>query len=194
MTLLDERFAPGAPRDAIERGMAYMPEDRKKVGLFLRMTLTDNLIAPQLPHFSQMGLLNDRQARSTTERYIEEVGIVARGPRQKALTLSGGNQQKLLLAMWLALEPHVLIVDEPTRGIDVAAKVDIHDTLRRLADEGMSIILISSELPEVLMMSDRVAVMRAGKLAAILPQEAATEERVMAIASGVDDGRGGAYV
>ncbi|MGC8787554.1 MAG: sugar ABC transporter ATP-binding protein, partial [Anaerolineae bacterium] len=183
--LLGKPYIPREPRDAISRGLAYVPEDRKTVGLFLEMTLTDNIIAPQLDRFTRMGLLDDREARRTTEHYIEQVGIVARGPRQRALTLSGGNQQKLLLAMWLASKPRVLIVDEPTRGIDVGAKVEIHDMLRRLADEGMSIMLISSELPEILTMSDRVAVMREGKLEAIIPRHEATQEYILAIASGI---------
>nr|MBC7244806.1 sugar ABC transporter ATP-binding protein [Chloroflexota bacterium] len=183
--LLGKPYIPREPRDAVARGLAYVPEDRKTVGLFLEMTLTDNIIAPQLDRFTRMGLLDDRSARQTTEQYIEQVGIVARGPKQRAMTLSGGNQQKLLLAMWLASKPKVLIVDEPTRGIDVGAKVEIHDMLRRLADEGMSIMLISSELPEILTMSDRIAVMREGKLEAIIPRQEATQEYIMAIASGV---------
>jgi len=188
MELFGEPFAPRSPREAIARGVAYMPEDRKTVGLFLPMTLEDNIVAPQLYNFSHLGLLDDHGVRELTEQYIDRVGIVARSSRQKAMTLSGGNQQKLLLAMWLALNPRVLIVDEPTRGIDVGAKVDIHDMLRQLADEGMSIMLISSELPEVLTMSDRIAVMREGRLAGIVPREEASEEHIMAIASGVAEG------
>jgi len=188
MELEGKPYAPRTPREAIARGVAYVPEDRKTVGLFLDMMLSDNMIVPQLYRFSHLGLLDDRGGRRLTEQYIQQVGIVARGPRQKAMTLSGGNQQKLLLAMWLALEPRVLIVDEPTRGIDVGAKVEIHDLLRRLADKGTSIMLISSELPEVLAMSDRIAVMREGRLAAIVPGRGATQEQIMAIASGVAEG------
>jgi ABC-type sugar transport system ATPase subunit len=188
MELFSEPFAPRSPREAIARGLAYMPEDRKTVGLFLEMMLTDNVIAPQLYRFSRIGLLDTAGAIELTEDYIEKVGIVARSPWQKAMTLSGGNQQKTLLAMWLALEPQVVIVDEPTRGIDVGAKVEIQDMLRRLADGGMSIMLISSELPEVLTMSDRVAVMRAGRLVAVIPRQSASEESIMAIASGVAEG------
>jgi ABC-type sugar transport system ATPase subunit len=185
MEMERQPFAPTAPRDAIARRLAYVPEDRKTVGLFLEMLLTDNIAAPQLHHFSRHGLMDTRHLTAVTEQYIRSVNIVARGPRQRARTLSGGNQQKLLLAMWLALEPKVLVVDEPTRGIDVGAKVEIHDTLRRLADGGMSILLISSELPEVLTMSDRIAVMHEGRLADILPRESASQERIMALASGI---------
>lgn len=188
MSLLNEPFVPKTPRQAIESGCAYMPEDRKTVGLFLKMLIKDNIIAPQLDRFSHRGLLSDRGARALAEEYITKVGIVARGAQQPAMTLSGGNQQKLLLAMWLALDPKVLIVDEPTRGIDVGAKVEIHDVLRRLADEGMGIVLISSELPEILTMSDRIAVMREGRLAGIVAAQSATEESVMALASGASQG------
>lgn len=188
--LAGKSFTLGRPREAIARGLAYVPEDRKTVGLFLDMLLSDNMVVPQIYRFSRRGLLDDRDARRLTERYIERIGIVARGPRQKAMTLSGGNQQKLLLAMWLALEPQVLIVDEPTRGIDVGAKLEIHDLLRQLADGGMGILLISSELPEILTMSDRVAVMRDGRLITILPRAAANQQRILAIAAGVDQGGG----
>jgi ABC-type sugar transport system ATPase subunit len=188
MSLLGAPFAPKTPREAIAGGCAYMPEDRKTVGLFLKMLIKDNIIAPQLHRFSHHGLLSDHGARALAEEYITKVGIVARGAQQPAMTLSGGNQQKLLLAMWLALDPKVLIVDEPTRGIDVGAKVDIHDVLRRLADQGMSIMLISSELPEILTMSDRIAVMREGHLAGIVAAQSATEESIMALASGAAQG------
>lgn len=188
MQLLGKPFAPRSPGDAIARGLVYMPEDRKTVGLFLEMMLSDNMVAPQLHRFSRLGLLDTSNATALTEEYIKTVGIVARGPRQVVMTLSGGNQQKTLLAMWLALEPLVLIVDEPTRGIDVGAKVEIQDMLRGLAGRGMSILLISSELPEILTMSDRIAVMREGELVAIVPGDSATEEGIMAIASGVAEG------
>lgn len=181
-------YTPRTPRDAIARGLAYVPEDRKTVGLFLEMALIDNIVAPQLYRFTRIGLLDDQSARKTTEQYIEQVGIVAHSPKQHVMTLSGGNQQKLLLAMWLASKPKILIVDEPTRGIDVGAKVEIHDMLHRLADEGMSIMLISSELPEILTMSDRIAVMREGKLETIIPRQQATQEYIMAIASGITAG------
>ncbi len=186
--LLGKPITPKSPRDAIAHKLAYMPEDRKTVGLFLKMMIVDNMIAPQLESVSRLGLLEDRKGMQLAERYIDEVRIVARSPRQKAMTLSGGNQQKLLLAMWLALDPRILIVDEPTRGIDVGAKLEIHELLRKLTGEGMSIILISSELPEVLTMSDRIAVMHEGRLRAIVPKETASEEQILAIASGLEEG------
>ena len=149
------------------------------------MTLTDNLIAPQLFEYTKMGLLNSNKAIKVTEGFIDQIGIVARGPNQKVGKLSGGNQQKMLLAMWLALKPSVLIVDEPTRGIDVGAKVEIHEILRRMAEEGMCIILISSELPEIITMSDRIAVMHEHKFMGILDKSDANQEKIMAMASGI---------
>ena len=179
MELLGKPFNPNTASDAISAKLAYMPEDRKSVGLFLTMTLTDNLIAPQLYEFTRMGLLDSQQAVASTESYIKQVGIVARGPDQIAAKLSGGNQQKLLLAMWLALKPKVLIVDEPTNGIDIGAKADIHQLLRDLSEQGMSIIVISSELPEILAIADRVLVMRRGRIAATLDGRNLTQEEIM---------------
>jgi ABC-type sugar transport system ATPase subunit len=186
--LLGKQFLPRSPRQAIEAGIAYVPEDRKTVGLFLEMMLSENIVAPQLFRFTNFGLLNTNQSIDLTNIYIEKVGINARNPFQKAKTLSGGNQQKLLLAMWLALNPHVLIVDEPTRGIDVGAKLEIHDILINLAREGMAIILISSELPEILSMSDRIVVMHEGEIAGILSRESANQEIIMRLASGLGQG------
>jgi ABC-type sugar transport system ATPase subunit len=177
-------YSARSPQAAIARRIAYVPEDRKSRGLFLPMLIRDNMIAPQLKRLSRLGWIDERAADALAREYIEKVGIVARGPRQKALTLSGGNQQKLMLSLWLALKPEILLVDEPTRGIDVGAKLEIHELLRRLADEGMAVMLISSELPEILAMSDRIAVMHEGSLQAVLSREEATQERIMMLAAG----------
>jgi rhamnose transport system ATP-binding protein len=186
MKLFGQSFSPRSCSDAINAKLAYMPEDRKSVGLFLNMNLTDNLIAPQLYDYTRYGLLNSKKGVVDTQSYINQVGIVARDPKQRAVELSGGNQQKLLLAMWLAVNPKVLIVDEPTRGIDVGAKVEIHEILRQLAEKGMCIILISSELPELMTMSDRIAVMYDHKLMGILDKKDATQEKIMVLASGIE--------
>ena len=172
--------------EAISRGIAYVPEDRKTVGLFLPMLLRENMVSPQLGRISRFGLVDERRVDELTREYIDRVGIVSRGTRQKAMTLSGGNQQKLMLSLWLALGPRILMVDEPTRGIDVGAKVEIHKLVRGLADEGLAVLLISSELPEVLRLSDRVAVMHEGSLAGILSRQDATQERIMALATGLE--------
>jgi ABC-type sugar transport system ATPase subunit len=181
-----ERFSARSPRDAIARGIAYVPEDRKTVGLFLPMLIRENMMAPQLFRLSRHGWVDERDVDRLTAQYIQRVGIVSRGPRQRAMTLSGGNQQKLMLSLWLALAPRILIVDEPTRGIDVGAKVEIHNLLQNLAQGGTAVMLISSELPEILRLSDRVAVMHEGCLVGILPRAEATQERIMGLAAGVE--------
>jgi rhamnose transport system ATP-binding protein len=179
-------FSARSPREAIGRGIAYVPEDRKTVGLFLPMLIRENMMAPQLFPLSRFGWVDERGVDRLTTEYIERVGIVSRGPRQKAMTLSGGNQQKLMLSLWLALKPRILIVDEPTRGIDVGAKVEIHNLLQELARRGTAVMLISSELPEILRLSDRIAVMSEGSLAGILSRAEATEERIIGLAAGVE--------
>jgi ABC-type sugar transport system ATPase subunit len=182
-------YSASSPGTAIEHRIAYVPEDRKTQGLFLPMLIRDNMVAPQLGRLSKLGWIDERAVDNLTAEYIDKMGIVARGPRQRTLTLSGGNQQKLMLSLWLALKPEILMVDEPTRGIDVGAKVEIHELLRRLADDGMAVMLISSELPEILAMSDRVAVMREGFITGLFPRQEATQERVMALASGSQEGQ-----
>lgn len=184
-----EHFSARSALEAIARGIAYVPEDRKTVGLFLPMLLRENMAAPQLRRVSRLGWVDEQKVDAITREYIQRVGIIARGPRQRAATLSGGNQQKLMLSLWLALGPRILIVDEPTRGIDVSAKVEIHNLLRGLAEAGIAVLLISSELPEILRLSDRVAVMHAGCLEGILSREEATQERIMAMAAGLEQKR-----
>jgi ABC-type sugar transport system ATPase subunit len=184
-----EPFSATSPRDAMARGIAYVPEDRKTAGLFLPMLIRENMMAPQLFSLSSHGLIDERAVDRLTTEYIQQVGIVTRGLRQRAMTLSGGNQQKLMLSLWLALQPRILIVDEPTRGIDVGAKVEIHNLLESLAQKGTAVMLISSELPEILRLSDRVAVMHEGSLAGILPRAEATQELIMGLAAGVEKAR-----
>jgi ABC-type sugar transport system ATPase subunit len=182
-------FSARSARDAISRGLAYVPEDRKTVGLFLPMLIRENMVAPQLRRISRFGLVDEQRVDRLTQEYITQVGIVSRGTRQRAMTLSGGNQQKLMLSLWLALGPRILMIDEPTRGIDVGAKVEIHNLIRGLADAGIAVLLISSELPEILRLSDRVAVMHEGSLAGVLSRKDATQERIMALAAGLEGAR-----
>ena len=175
----------GSPQAAVRRGFAYLSEDRKEQGLFLDMAVPANIAAVSLAACSRWGFVSDRRTRELAARYVEELGIDVASLDQPVRQLSGGNQQKVLLAMWLAAQPSLLILDEPTRGIDVGAKAAIHDLLRRLAAGGMPILLMSSDLPEILSISDRVLVMRSGRIAGELPADEATEERVMALAAGV---------
>jgi ribose transport system ATP-binding protein len=173
-----------SPRQAIASGIGYLTEDRKALGLFLPMTVRDNIVAASMPKLvSRAGLLRPGAVRAAADQYVRQLDIRPADDQVAALTLSGGNQQKVLLAKWLGVAPRVLIVDEPTRGVDVGAKAGIHRHLCELADAGVAIVLISSDLPEVLGLSDRVAVFRQGRLVTILDAAAATQESVMRHAS-----------
>ena len=173
------------PRAAMELGIAYSTEDRRQLGLILPLSITSNITLPSLPRFlSKTGLVKRQAERSTAEEFKERLRI--RTPSVDAPTgsLSGGNQQKVVISKWLETNPQVLILDEPTRGIDVGAKVEVHQLIDELASRGMAIIMISSDMPEVLAMSDRVLVMREGRQMAIFDQRDATQERVLAAAMG----------
>ena len=172
------RFA--SPRAAIAQGVCYLTEDRKTLGLFLKMPLRANIASAALWRFvSGLGVLKERKLRDESRRYVEEMEIRPPNDELLAINLSGGNQQKALLAKWLCAQPKVLIVDEPTRGVDVGAKAKIHADLRKMADAGIGVIVVSSELPEVLGLSDRVAVFREGELTAVLEGDQTTQEEVM---------------
>ncbi|PRX47284.1 ribose transport system ATP-binding protein [Prauserella shujinwangii] len=168
-----------SPRAAVRRGVAYVTEDRKGEGLALRQSVRDNALLVRRAAFGRGRGLR----RLDLGELLRSVTLVARGPDQEVRLLSGGNQQKVVLAKWLAVEPKVLVVDEPTRGIDVGAKKAVYDLLRGLAGQGVAILLISSELPELIGMSDRVLVMYDGRIAGELPA-GPSEEAVMALATG----------
>ena len=176
--------AINGPRDAIAAGIALLPEDRKLQGLVLPLSVEQNTSLATLDEVSTAGVVNQRKRRALAERFIRDLRIRTPGPRFRVRNLSGGNQQKVVLGKWLAAEPTVFIFDEPTRGIDVGAKVEVYGFMNSLVQRGAGVLLISSELPEVLGMSDRVLVMHEGRLAADLPRDRATPERVIAYASG----------
>jgi rhamnose transport system ATP-binding protein len=174
-----------SPRAAMEMGIAYSTEDRRQLGLVLPLSITSNITLPSLPRFlNRTGLVKRQAERATAEEFKERLRI--RTPSVDAPTgsLSGGNQQKVVISKWLETNPQVLILDEPTRGIDVGAKVEVHQLIDELASRGMAIIMISSDMPEVLAMSDRVLVMREGRQMAIFDRRDATQERVLAAAMG----------
>jgi ABC-type sugar transport system ATPase subunit len=173
-----------SPRRAIELGIGYLPEDRKAAGLFLEMSLKLNVAATVLDQVSGGGFVIGSRERSIAEHAVKQLDISTPSIEQEVRRLSGGNQQKALVAKWLAIKPKVLIVDEPTRGIDVGAKREIHFLLRNLAESGVGIVMISSELPEVLGMSDRILVMREGAIVAELKSNEASEEKIIRSASG----------
>lgn len=173
-----------SPKDAIAHGIGYLTEDRKLAGLFLDMCVRLNIEAAVINNVSSLGVIIPKKEASLANRYVKQLNIVTSGIEQDVRRLSGGNQQKVLLSKWLSIEPKILIVDEPTRGIDVGAKKEIHFLLRSLADKGVGIIMISSELTEVLGMSDRILVMHEGAIAAEILAADATEENIIRAASG----------
>jgi ribose transport system ATP-binding protein len=176
-----------SPVDAVGAGLGLVPEDRGLQGLVLKLPVQENIVLPTLDEHARAGWVDRRGLRSTAGDYVDKLNIRTPHLQQKAMFLSGGNQQKVVLAKWLASQPKVLIMDEPTRGIDVGAKAEVHALMSQLAQEGMGIIMISSELPEILGMSDRILVMAEGRVAAILERAEATQEKIMAYASGEID-------
>jgi ABC-type sugar transport system ATPase subunit len=171
-------------RTAIRAGLQLLPEDRKAQGLVLQRSVLENITLGDLRSVASHGILRNSQARARAAGLIERLGIRAASADVPVGALSGGNQQKVLLARCLFTAPQVLIVDEPTRGIDVGAKRVIYDVLVSLVDEGLGVLMISSELEEVLGLSHRVAVMRRGEIVAELSGSEVTEERVMSAAFG----------
>ena len=171
-----------SPADAMAAGIGYLPEDRRDAGLFLDMPVTANIVAARLEQFGRWRL-NDGRMAAVAAQYRQALGISTPDLRTPIENLSGGNQQKVVLARWLLRSPKVLIVDEPTRGIDVGAKAEVHDLLRRLADQGTAVVLISSELPEILAIADRILVMREGRISAELLGRQATEHEILRYAA-----------
>jgi len=171
------------PRDAIRAGICLLTEDRKGQGLILNRSVLENFGLPNLPRFSTAGIIRQRQEQAAFQRYVDQLRIKVSSLRQKALNLSGGNQQKVVLAKWLERNAEVIIFDEPTRGIDVGAKYEIYLLMHRLADEGRAVLMISSELPEVLGMADRIVVMHEGRVTGEIDDvAAATQESIMDLA------------
>jgi ABC-type sugar transport system ATPase subunit len=169
-----------SPKDAIRAGIGLVPEDRKLQALFLSLAIRTNLSVAAMGRLAgPLGIVRRRDEESLVERFRQKLGIRMAGPEQEVGNLSGGNQQKVVLARWLALQPRILIVDEPTRGIDVAAKAEVHALLYELAAAGIAILAISSELPEILTISDRIVAMREGRITGELARAEASEERLM---------------
>jgi inositol transport system ATP-binding protein len=171
-----------SPADAIAAGLAYVPEDRKEAGLFLDMTIAQNTAASSLKEFGTWWF-DDAKGHAKAEEFRNRLRIASYSAKQVVQSLSGGNQQKVVLARWLLIRPTVLIVDEPTRGIDVGAKAEVHNLIRDLARAGTAIVVISSDLPEVLAVADRILVMREGRITGELNGTDATEEKIMRYAS-----------
>ena len=171
------------PKDAVRLGIGYLSEDRKKYGLLLRQSIAANIGLPSMRRFTQWGIINDMLMRKSAEKYQDSLNIKAPSILQQIRNLSGGNQQKVVLAKWLERSSDILIFDEPTRGIDVGAKQEIYDLLRSLVAQGKSIIMISSEMEEILRMADRIVVMCQGRVTGILDNAEATQEKIMELAT-----------
>ena len=170
----------GSPADAIRAGIGLAPEDRKTEGIVPEMSVRENLTLALLPAISRYGVVDRRRQQEVVDRFIRRLDIKTTDPDQKIRELSGGNQQKVLLARWLCLDPRLLLLDEPTRGIDVGAKGEIQALINELADNGLGVLMISSELEELVEGSDRVVVLRDGRTVAELPHAAITEDAIMA--------------
>ncbi|HEY0118408.1 MAG TPA: sugar ABC transporter ATP-binding protein [Cellulomonas sp.] len=191
--LVDGRpIRPGSPRAAIEAGVGLLPEDRKLEGILPNLSIRDNIALAALPRLSRAGVVSDRRIDEVVGRFMTRLHIRATGPGQRVGTLSGGNQQKVMLARWLCLNPHVLVLDEPTRGIDVGAKFEVRQTIDELASEGLAVLLISSETEELVDESDRIVVLKDGRVAAVLERGELTEQdlvEAIAAVPVVEEGR-----
>jgi monosaccharide-transporting ATPase len=177
---LDGRaLAPREPVDAIRAGIGFCSEDRKLEGIVPEMSVSENVTLALMPQLTRAGVVDEAKRQEVVDKFIRRLGVKCSGPDQKIRELSGGNQQKVLLARWLAMNPKLLILDEPTRGIDVGAKAEIQSLIKELADQGLAVLMISSELEEVLEGSDRVFVLREGRSVAEFSHAQASEDAVM---------------
>ena len=172
-----------SPQQAIRLGLAYVPEDRQLHGLIPAMPITSNISLPMLFNYAKRGWLQDKVERKAAYDAALQMEVRANNIWQLARELSGGNQQKIVLSKWLSTNPRILILDEPTRGIDVGTKAAVHALMSKLASEGMAILMISSELPEILGMSDRVIVMHEGHITGHLSRAEATQEKIISAAT-----------
>jgi rhamnose transport system ATP-binding protein len=174
------------PKQAIELGIAYLPEDRRRHGVIPEMAIKDNLTLAILKKLAGSFSFDFRKENTIAAEYVRRLAIKSPSIFSQVSTLSGGNQQKVALGRWLATKPSIFILDEPTQGIDVGARAEIHALMGELAEQGAAIVMISSDLPEILGMSDRVAVMRGGTIVRILSRDEGTPELIMALALGHD--------
>ncbi|HJS28504.1 MAG TPA: sugar ABC transporter ATP-binding protein [Anaerolineales bacterium] len=182
-----------SPEQALRMGIAYMTEDRRQIGLTMPMSITSNISLPMLPQYlSRLGLVQTQEEEATAEHYRERLSIRTPSVQQPVAMLSGGNQQKVMLSKWLNARPKILILDEPTRGIDVGAKAEVHHIINELTAQGLGILLISSDMPEILAMSDRILVMREGRQVGIFSREEANQEVILSAAMGQTSGPGAA--
>ncbi|MDX1616716.1 MAG: sugar ABC transporter ATP-binding protein [Candidatus Promineifilaceae bacterium] len=184
VVLAGEAVHIGSPGHAIDLGLGFVPEDRKLQGLFLDMAVRENVIMSAMGQVSTLGFVSRSAVNDLSSEFVDKLDIRTPSLRQRVRNLSGGNQQKVIIARWLTLHPRVLILDEPTRGVDVGAKAEIHGLMRNLAEDGVAVLMISSELPEVLGVSDRIIVMHEGRITGRLSRDEATQDKIMLAATG----------
>ena len=184
MLLEGQPYLPTRPRQAIDRGVYLAPEDRKRHGLVLPMTIAENISLPDLGNYRPRGWLQRRTEERVADTEVRRMHIKTPTIHRKVVNLSGGNQQKVVLGKWLAMRPKVLILDEPTRGIDVGAKAEIYHNMARLAEQGIAIIMVSSDMEEILGVSDRVVVMHERRISGILPRSRLDQELIGSMMSG----------
>lgn len=185
-----QKISIRSPADAVKNRIAYISEDRKKDGLMLDLEVDTNMLAASLDSYTKAGLVNDKLCTEVVKQKIEELAIKTPSVRQLVKFLSGGNQQKVLISRWLCCNSEVFIFDEPTRGIDVGAKYEVYSLMNKVAESGAAIIMISSEMSEILGMSDRVIVMCEGRTTGEVSREEATQERILRMASDLENGMG----
>ncbi|QYR22366.1 sugar ABC transporter ATP-binding protein [Paenibacillus sp. sptzw28] len=173
-----------SPGDAMSYGIAHVPENRKEQGLFPNLSVKENILMAQMRTYRKASILQHGRMDRDADRYIKDLGVKTASKEQNVMRLSGGNQQKVVIAKWLSIAPKVLLLDEPTRGVDIGAKTEIHKIISVLAEQGMAVLMISSELPEILGVSDRILVMHEGRIRAELSSLEATQEKIMYYATG----------
>ena len=180
----EEQLIIKNPFEAIKHGIGFLTEDRKDEGLILDFSIKDNMTLPSTRDFVKNGIFDNKTSNIFVQRLIDRLRIKSGYPDKEVGTLSGGNQQKVVLAKWIGIAPKVLILDEPTRGVDVGAKREIYQLMNELAERGVPIIMVSSDLPEVIGVSDRIMVMHEGRISGELTRQEATQEKVMQLATG----------
>jgi L-arabinose transport system ATP-binding protein len=182
MELAGRSFAPRSPRDAVRAGIGLAPEERKAQALLMRRSVRDNASLAVLDRLSRGHIVDRRRERELVREQVTRMRVRTPSLEQEIRNLSGGNQQKVVLARWLARKPKLLVLDEPTRGVDVGAKAEIYGVIDELARSGMAVLVVSSELPELLGLADRIVVMRGGRISGELSHTEATEEAVLGLA------------
>ena len=178
-----EKINPKTPKEAIKIGIGLVPEDRKAKGALLGLSIQENINMPIYHRLSKAAVIDYKKAKSIAQKYRKEISIKTPSLEQKVKNLSGGNQQKVILAKWLAAESELLIFDEPTRGIDVGAKQEIYTLINQLVEQGKAILMISSEMEELMGMSDRIVILAEGSVSGEIPREEFNQELIMQLAS-----------